>query len=51
MRGRSRCDVSFEDVGFLAYRLERASEPNGSRASLFCVIDKKKRVYFRFLNS
>jgi hypothetical protein len=40
----------FESVGLLAYRLERSSEPNGSRASLFCVIEKK-RGYLRFLNN
>jgi hypothetical protein len=28
------CVFAFSSVGFLAYRLERASEPNGSRAKM-----------------
>jgi hypothetical protein len=27
-------DIDLEGFGFLAYRLERASEPNGSRANM-----------------
>jgi hypothetical protein len=38
-------DVGFEGVGFLVYRLERASEPNGSRASLLALIEMKKQVF------
>ena len=35
VRSLSAREFSFEGVGFLAGRLERASEPNGSRANLF----------------
>ena len=34
----------FRVVGFLAYRLERASEPNGSRVKVFCL--KKRWVIY-----
>jgi len=44
-------DISLEGVGFLAYRLERASEPNGSRARVFFCIEKKGCCYLRLRNS
>jgi len=40
----------FENLGFLAYRLERASEPKGSRARMI-VCKKEGRCYLRLRNS
>jgi hypothetical protein len=45
----SACD--FEGVGFLAYRLERASEPNGSRAKMFSCVKKRGCCYLCLWNS
>jgi hypothetical protein len=35
-------DISFEGFGFLAYRLERASEPNGAHACSSKLLEKLK---------